>query len=69
MIAVAGVSETVMAGTVMLTEPCWFGSETELAMTVMFRSEAGGVLGAVYVIAPPLAVAFAEMLPHCATPH
>ena len=46
MIAVVGVTEIVMAGTVMSTEPCLFGSETEVATIVTTRSDAGGVVGA-----------------------
>jgi len=46
-IALAGETETVMAGTVIVIEPCWLGSESEVATIVTDKSLAGGVAGAV----------------------
>ena len=46
MIALAGETETVMAGTVIVIEPCWVGSESEVATIVTDKSLAGGVGGA-----------------------
>ncbi len=69
MIALVGETETVMASTVMPTEPCLEVSESEVATIVTDKSFAGGVEGAVYVVGAPLAVAVGEMLPHCGTPH
>lgn len=47
MIALAGDTATVMAGTVMLIEPVWVVSESEVATIMTFRSFAGGLAGAV----------------------
>jgi len=46
-VALAGETETVMAGTTSGIEPCWAGSESEVATMVTFRSLAGGAEGAV----------------------
>ena len=46
-IAMPGEIETVIAGTVMLTEPNARGLATEVAVRVTVRSFAGGVDGAV----------------------
>ena len=40
-------TETVMADTVMVIEPCWEVSDTDVATIVTGRSLAGGVVGAV----------------------
>lgn len=45
--AVVGEAETVSAGTVMVTEFDFEVSETEVAVTVMVMSLAGGAVGAV----------------------
>jgi len=47
MIALGGETETVMAGTVIVIEPCWVASESEVATIVTDKSLAGGVGGAV----------------------
>ena len=47
MIALGGETETVIAGTVIVIEPCWVVSESEVATIVTDKSLAGGVGGAV----------------------
>lgn len=62
-VAVPGVTETVIATTVMLVEPDFVESATEVAVMLTFRSLAGGVAGAEYVTATPLADVVGETEP------
>jgi hypothetical protein len=69
-VAVLGVTETaVPAGTVIVAD---FDTEvlaTEVAVMVTVKLLAGGVVGAVYIVATPLAVALGETAPHGAAEH
>ena len=55
---------TVIAETVMMTDAVAKELATEVAVRVTDRSLGGGVLGAVYVVAAPLAVELGDTVPH-----
>lgn len=63
-VCVPGLTDTATAGTVMVTEADFVLSLAEIAVRVTTRSLAGGVVGAVYVVAVPLAVDPGETVPH-----
>jgi len=62
--ALVGVSEIVIAGTVTAALAVAPVLNTEVAVTVTGKSSIGGVAGAVYVVATPLAVFSGETVPH-----
>jgi hypothetical protein len=62
--ALVGVSEIVIAGTVTAALPVAPVLNTEVAVTVTGKSSLGGVAGAAYVVATPLAVFSGETVPH-----
>jgi hypothetical protein len=64
-----GAVDIVMAGIVTLAEPDAEGLATEVAVMVTVKSLPGGVVGAVYVVAIPLAVVVWEISPHGAKGH
>lgn len=64
-----GVSDRAIAGTVMPAVPVAPELNTEVAVTVTSKSTVGGVAGAVYVVATPLAVFSGEIVPHGAGEH
>jgi hypothetical protein len=63
-----GATETVIVGTetvtVTVAEADFDASATEVAMIVTVKPADGGLEGAVYVVAAPLAVAAGETVPH-----
>src|ERR1700745_3987467 len=59
----------VIASTVMVADADFVESAIEVAVSVTFRSLAGGGLGAEYVTAAPLDVALGETEPHCCVEH
>jgi hypothetical protein len=61
--------ETATLGTVIVAEADRVGSLTEVAVSVTVRLFAAGLLGAVYVVVPKLAVDVEENVPHAATAH
>jgi hypothetical protein len=65
-VAELGETETVIAGTVtvMVAEADFDVSATEVAVIVTVKPADGGLVGAVYVVADPLAVAVGETVPH-----
>ena len=68
-VVVGAVTDTEIARTVMTAEDDTAALATEVAVIVTCKSEGGGVGGAVYVVAAPLAVAVGEMLPQGAGEH
>jgi hypothetical protein len=64
MSALVGVTETVIALTITCAKFDAPVLNTEVAVMVTARSSAGGVLGAVYVVATPFSVAAGEIVPH-----
>jgi hypothetical protein len=69
-LAVPGETDTaIAAGTVMVAEAAAEALATEVAVMVTVKLAAGGVVGAVKVVATPLAVALGETVPHVAAEH
>jgi hypothetical protein len=62
--APAGAIDTAMGGTVTVAAADAEGLETEVAVMVTVKLLAGGVVGAVYVVAAPLAVPVGKTEPH-----
>jgi hypothetical protein len=67
-VIVAGATDNVIAGTVIVTLADFDASATEVPVSVTVRSLAGEAGGA-YVVGAPLAVDVGETLPHAATEH
>jgi|SRR5713101_3174359 len=63
------VTATEIARTVIVAEEDAAASATEVAVIVTCKSEGGGVDGAVYVVAAPLAVVVGEIFPQGAGEH
>lgn len=68
-LAVGDETDTVMAGTVITIEAVFVESAAAIAVSNTSRSLAGGLGGAEYVVAPPLAVVLGETLPQDAAEH
>lgn len=67
--ALAGERVMTIPGTVMVAEASTPESVAEVAVSVTCRLPAGGAVGAVYVVASPLAVEAGETLPHAVCGH
>jgi hypothetical protein len=68
-IALTGVTPTVIARTLTVAETCTAGALTEFTVRVTVRSVGIGPAGAVYVTAAPLAEVVGETVPQSLAPH